>query len=95
MYYHTHVDRGYKELHLCQYHIHVMQELKEMDKAKHVNVSGFMCSFRKVEWKYYSDEVWFHLSSYVNSHNSRMFSSVSQELPLHEKNWGRCSFINV
>lgn len=86
-------QKAMKKLHLRAYHVRCVQELKELDKRKRLDYCTWFRAFvdnhgiAKLDRVFFSDEAWFHLSGYVNSQNSRIWSSenphVLHERPLH------------
>jgi hypothetical protein len=65
-------QRAIKKLHLHLYHIHVVQQLKEPGKAKCLWYCWWFHVYIEENWtdtldSFFSDEAWFHLSSYRNS----------------------------
>ena len=76
------------ELCLYPYKIRAVQELKDTDHAKRLHYCRwFLEAHLDLDYTFYSDEAWFHLSGYVNSQNSRTWSALNpfelHESPLH------------
>lgn len=82
-----------KTLGLYPYKVKAVQLLKETDYLKRIQYCNWFNNFVQINGKevlditFYSDEAWFHLSGYVNSQNSRLWSAVNpfeiHEQPLH------------
>jgi len=75
----------------------VVHELKEPDQVKRVAYCQWFQTLLKenlgiLDYTWFSDEVWFHLSGYINSQISRIWASenpnVIHEEPLHSENTG-------
>lgn len=91
------VRRATKKLKLRPYRIHVVHELQEPDRGKRLQYCQWFLRFihnsvQVLDYVFYSDEAWFHLSGYVNSQNNRYWSSenpnVFHETPLHSRKVG-------
>lgn len=86
-------QKAMKKLHLRAYHVRSVQELKEPDKQKRLLYCRWFRSFVdtkgivQLDRVFFTDEAWFHLSGYVNSQNTRIWSTenphVFHETPLH------------
>jgi len=75
----------------------VLHELKEPDQVKRVAYCRWFQTHLKenpgiLDYTWFSDEAWFHLSGYVNSQNSRIWASENpnaiHEEPLHSEKIG-------
>ncbi|KDR23996.1 hypothetical protein L798_07935 [Zootermopsis nevadensis] len=95
-------QRCTRRLKLVPYRIHTMHELKEPDKGKRLQYCEWFRELVRdgvgiLDNIFFTDEAWFHLSGYVNSQNSRFWSSdnpqVFHEVPLKSEDWSVvCSF---
>jgi len=83
------------KLHACR--TSVLHELKEPDQVKRVAYCRWFQTHLKenpgiLDYAWFSDEAWFHLSGYVNSQNSRIWASENpkaiHEEPLHSEKTG-------
>ncbi|PNF43648.1 hypothetical protein B7P43_G18291 [Cryptotermes secundus] len=78
-----------KMLHLHAYHARCVQELKDLDKERRLlycrwfQTSVGNHGIEESDRGFFTDEAWFHLSSYVNSQNNRIWSSENPHV-LHE-----------
>jgi hypothetical protein len=86
------VHEATKILKLHPSRVHAMHELEEPDKEKRLQYCRWFTHFIRggihiLDKVLYSDEAWFHLSGYVNSQNSRIWSVENphtfHERPLH------------
>jgi hypothetical protein len=88
-----------KKLKFRSYHVRSVHELKEPDKEKRFVYCRWFRSFidnngigELDRVFFFGDKVWFHLSGYVNSQNSRIWSTenphVLHETPLHSQKIG-------
>ena len=89
----TTCQRVLKSLSMRAYRITCVQELKLPDKDKRLQYCRWLLSMVEEErlnplLYFISDEAWFHLSGYMNSQNTRYWSSenphVIHETPLHD-----------
>jgi len=89
--------RAAKKAKLHAYRISVLHELKEPDQVKRVaDCRWFQTHLKKnpgiLDYTWFLDEAWFHLSGYVNSQNSRIWASENpnaiHEEPLHSEKIG-------
>jgi len=69
-----------KKAKLHAYRISVVHELKEPDQVKRVAHCQWFQTFLKenpgiLDYTRFSDEAWFHLLGYINSQNSRIWTS--------------------
>ena len=88
-------QRSAKKAKLHAYHISVVHELKEPDQVKRVAQCRWFQTILQenpgiLDYTWFSDEEWFHLSGYVNSQNSRIWASenpnaIHEEPPHSEK----------
>jgi hypothetical protein len=88
-----------KHLHLHPYRISSVHELKERDSVKGVEycrrfgdvITANRDDILEVAF-FFTDEAWFHLSGYVNSQNSRVWSATKpheiQDTPLYDEEIG-------
>ncbi|KAJ8870256.1 hypothetical protein PR048_029277 [Dryococelus australis] len=76
-------QQAMKKLHRRTYHVRCVQELKGPDKDKRLVYCTWFRSFVD-DHGIAQLEAWFHLSGYVNSQNSRIWSSANPHV-LHEK----------
>lgn len=86
-------QKAMKKLKLRAYHVRSVQELKEPDKEKRLLYCRWFRTFVdtnnivQLDRVFFTDEAWFHLSGYVNSQNTRIWSTenphVFHETPLH------------
>jgi len=86
-----------KKAKLHAYCISVVDELKQPDQVKRVAYCRWFQTLLKVnpgilDYTWFSDKAWFHLSGYVNSQNSRIWASenanVIHEEPPHSEKIG-------
>jgi hypothetical protein len=86
------VHKAIKILKHHPYCVHVTHKLKEPDKKKQLQYCGWFTHFiwggkDILDEVFYSNEAWLHLSGYVNSQKSRIWSaenlSTVYERPLH------------
>jgi hypothetical protein len=91
------VQRATKRLKLHPYRVQVCHELKEIYKEKRMRYCKWFRQFVRngvdiLEKVFVFEEAWFHLSGYVNSQNSRFWSSENPHLfhkvPLHSQKIG-------
>jgi hypothetical protein len=91
------VQRATKLLKLHPYGVQACHELKEIDKEKRMRYCRWFRQFVRngvdiLENGFFFDDAWFHLSGYVNSQNSRFWSSENphllHEVPLHSHKIG-------
>lgn len=85
--------KAMKKLKFRAYRVRSVQELKDPDKEKRLVYCRWFRSFvdyhgiGELDRVFFSDEAWFHLSGYVNSQNTRIWSTenphVLHENPLH------------
>ena len=89
----TTCQRVLKSLNMRAYRITCVQELKLPDKDKRLQYCRWLLSMVEEGCLnpllyFMSDEAWFHISGYVNSQNTRYWSSenphVIHETPLHD-----------
>jgi hypothetical protein len=83
------VHRAKRILKLHPYHVHVMHELGEPDKEKWLQYCIWFTHFiwRSIDILdrvFYNGEAWFHLSGYVDSQNSRIWSAENPHT-FHER----------
>ena len=84
-----------RQLKVFPYKITAVQEMKTTDHEKRLHYSRWFNQFIKentadaLDVIFFTDEAWFHLSGYVNSQNSRLWSSDNPHslhtTPLHDK----------
>jgi hypothetical protein len=78
-----------EKLKLYPYRMSALHELEPTDNAKRLQYCDWFDTFTQEKRRrcsdvtFYTDEAWFHLSSCVNSQNSRLWSSENP-LALHE-----------
>ena len=87
-----------RELKLFPYKIMAVQELKTTGHEKRLRYCRWFNRFIEentadvLDVTFFTDEAWFHLSGYINSQNSRLWSSDNphslHETPLHDKKVG-------
>jgi hypothetical protein len=94
------IQRATQRLKLNPYRVQVCHELKEIDKEKRMRYCRWFRQFVRncvdiLENVFFSDRAWFRLSGYVNSQNSRFWSSdnphLFHEVPLHSQQFGCCA----
>ncbi|PNF31709.1 hypothetical protein B7P43_G13371 [Cryptotermes secundus] len=77
------------KLHLRAYHVRCVKEMKDLGKEKRLVYCRWFRAFvgnhgtEEFDQVFFTDEVWFHLSGYVNSQNNRSWSSENPRV-LHE-----------
>ncbi|KAL4084269.1 hypothetical protein QTP88_028094 [Uroleucon formosanum] len=91
-------QKAMKKLKFHAYHVRSVHELREPDKEKRLVYCRWFRSFidsngiGELDRVFFSDEAWFHLSGYVNSQNSRIWSTQNphalHETPLHSQKIG-------
>ena len=90
-------ERAVKKRKLHAYRISVAHELKESDQVKRVAYCRWFETLLKenpgiLDYSWFSNEAWFHLSGYVNSQHFRIWASENpnaiHEEPLHSKKNG-------
>jgi len=90
-------QRAAKKAKLKVYCVTIVQELKPLDTQKRMaycewfmNLFGEDDKLLDITW--YSDEAWFHLSGYVKSQNTRIWTTEHphefHEVPLHSEKTG-------
>ena len=82
-------QRAAKKAKLHAYRISMLQELKEPDQVKGVAYCRWFQTHLKenpgiLDYTWFLDEAWFHLSGYVNSQNSRIWASENPNT-IHEE----------
>ena len=87
-----------KELKLYPYKVRAVQELKDTDFRKRMEYCEWFNNFIAANGEdildvtFFTDEAWFHLSGYINSQNSHLWSSENpnsvHESPLHSEKVG-------
>jgi hypothetical protein len=79
------------------YRFRVVQELKQQDYYKRMTYCRWFQTFIEenqgiLDYTWFSDEAWFHLSGYVNSQNTRLWGSENPHAlfqePLHSQKLG-------
>jgi hypothetical protein len=105
--YNTFASHTCNEMRLCQraakkaglhaYRFTVVQELKQQDYDKCTTYCRWFQTFIEenpgiLDYTWFSDEAWFHLSGYVNSQNTRLWGSENPHAlfqePLHSQKLG-------
>jgi hypothetical protein len=90
-------QRATRQLKLHPYRVQVVHELKETDRISRMNYCNWLLQFvrngkKSMDNLYFSDEAWFHLDGYVNSQNSRIWSTDNPhaiyEKPLYAQKIG-------
>jgi hypothetical protein len=90
-------QRAAKKAGLHAYRFRVVQELKQQEYDKRMTYCRWFQTFIDdnpgiLDYTWFSDEAWFHLSGYVNSQNTHLWSSrnphVLFEEPLHSQRVG-------
>jgi hypothetical protein len=85
-------QRAVKKAGLHAYRFSVVQELKQQDYDKCMTYWRWFQTFIDenpgiLDYTWFSDEAWFHLSGYVNSQNTRLWGSENPhalfEVPFH------------
>ena len=94
----TSTHRAVHQLKFFPYKVHVVHELKPQDSEKRVLFCRWFENFilekgeNILNHTFFSDEAWFHLSGYMNSQNSRAWSTVNPhalfQKPLHDQKVG-------
>jgi hypothetical protein len=84
-----------EKLNLFPYKVTAVQELKPADHEKRIRYCEWFTNFIQtktvdiLDATFFTDEVWFHLSGYVNTQNTRLWSSENRyavhETPLHDQ----------
>ena len=86
-----------KKAKLHAYRYTVVHKLKETDKVKRVSYCQHFQTFLQdnptiLNYTWFTDEAWFHLSGYINNQNSRVWASKNphmiHEEPLHSEKIG-------
>jgi hypothetical protein len=86
-----------KKVGLHAYRFRVVQELKQQDYDKRMTYRCWFQTFIDenpgiLDYTWFSDEAWFHLSGYVNYQNTRLWGSENPntlfEEPLHSQKVG-------
>jgi hypothetical protein len=90
-------QRAAKKASLHAYQFRVVQELKQQDYDKRMTYCHWFQTFIDenpgiLDYMWFSDEAWFHLSGYVNSQKTRLWGSENPhalfEEPLHSQKVG-------
>jgi DNA-binding transcriptional MocR family regulator len=90
-------QRAAKKAALHAYRFRVVQELKQQDYDKRMTYCHWFQTFIDenpgiLDYTWFSDEAWLHLSGYVNSQNTRLWGSENPhalfEEPLHSQKVG-------
>ena len=94
----TSTHRAVHQLKFFPYKVHVVHELKPQYSEKRVLFCRWFENFilekgeNILNHTFFSDEAWFHLSGYMNSQNSRAWSTVNPhalfQKPLHDQKVG-------
>jgi hypothetical protein len=87
----TSCGRAAKKLKLHPYRVSVIHELKPADYNKRVKYCEWFLKFIEndsvLNYTFFTDEAWFHLSGYINSQNTRVWATKNLheflESPLH------------
>jgi hypothetical protein len=90
-------QRAAKKANLHAYQFRVVQELKQQDYDKRMTYCRWFQTFIDentgiLDYTWFSDEAWFHLSGYVNSQKTHLWVSENPhalfEEPLHSQKVG-------
>jgi hypothetical protein len=90
-------QRAAKKTGLHAYRFRVVQELTQQDYDKHMTYCRWVQTFIDgnpgiLDYTWFSDEAWFHLSGYVNSQTTHLWGSENShelfEEPLHSQKVG-------
>jgi hypothetical protein len=90
-------QRAAKKAGLRAYRFKVVQELKQQDYDKRMTYGRWFQTFIDenpviLDYTWFSDEAWFHLSGYVNAQNTHLWGSENPralfEEPLHSQKVG-------
>ena len=79
----TSTHRAVHQLKFFPYKVHVVHELKPQDSEKRLLFCLWFENFilekgeNILNHTFFGDEAWFHLSGYMNSQNSRAWSTVN------------------